>query len=101
MDYTIRFSIDRPFSDLPLDVLPPIIAHLSDPKDWHACALVDKGFNKVATPLLYRTLDSRIKQVRIASTSYRDIVPIAHYTDQIVPSLCNTHKPSGTRQIRH
>lgn len=46
--------------DLPLDVLPPILAQLSDHTDWHACALVSKIFNRVATPLLYRTLDSRI-----------------------------------------
>jgi hypothetical protein len=46
--------------DLPLDILPPILAQLSDRKDWHACALVSKVFNRVATPLLYRTLDSRV-----------------------------------------
>ena len=55
----------RPFTDLPLDILQPIVASLSDRRDWHACALVNKAFNQVATPLLYRTLDSRIKQVRL------------------------------------
>lgn len=51
-----------PFSslDLPLDILPPILEQLSDRKDWHACALVNKIFNRIANPLLYRTLDSRV-----------------------------------------
>ena len=84
---------------MPLDVLQPILAHLSDRKDWHACTLVNKEFNKAATPLLYRTLDSRIKQVRIASTSFREYQSLIICTDQVIPSLCNTHKPSGTCQI--
>jgi hypothetical protein len=46
--------------ELPLDILPPILAQLSDRKDWHACALVSKTFNRIATPLLYRALDSRV-----------------------------------------
>lgn len=46
--------------DLPYDILPPILAQLSDRRDWHACALVSKVFNRAATPLLYRTLDSRV-----------------------------------------
>ena len=49
-----------PFQDLPFDVLPPVLSQLSDSRDWHACALVNKTFCRVATPLLYRTLDSRI-----------------------------------------
>ncbi|TFK45070.1 hypothetical protein BDQ12DRAFT_621679 [Crucibulum laeve] len=46
--------------NLPTDLLPPILAQLTDRRDWHACALVSKVFNRVASPLLYRTLDSRI-----------------------------------------
>jgi hypothetical protein len=46
--------------DLPFDILPPILAQLIDRRDWHACALASKTFNRVATPLLYSTLDSRI-----------------------------------------
>jgi len=49
-----------PFQDLPFDILPPVLSQLSDNRDWHACALVNKTFHRVATPLLYRTLDSRI-----------------------------------------
>ncbi|KAF8817512.1 hypothetical protein BYT27DRAFT_7199043 [Phlegmacium glaucopus] len=49
-----------PFQDLPFDVLPPMLSQLTDRRDWHACTLVNKSFCRVATPLLYRTLDSRI-----------------------------------------
>ena len=55
-----RARFRAPFQDLPLDILPPIINQLTDRKDWHACALASKTFNRVATPLLYRTLDSRV-----------------------------------------
>lgn len=53
-------------SDLPADILPDILHQLTDRKDWHACALVSRTFNRVATPLLYTTLDSRLlSKVRI------------------------------------
>ena len=46
--------------ELPLDLLQPILEHLTDRKDWLACSLVNKAFNQTATPLLYHTLDSRL-----------------------------------------
>ncbi|KAG7091203.1 hypothetical protein E1B28_010255 [Marasmius oreades] len=46
--------------ELPFDLLPPILVQLSDRRDLHACALVSKAFNRVTTPLLYHTLDSRV-----------------------------------------
>ncbi|KAF5322508.1 hypothetical protein D9619_001586 [Psilocybe cf. subviscida] len=49
-----------PFSDLPFDILAPILAQLTDRRDWHTCTFVSKAFCRAATPLLYRTLDSRI-----------------------------------------
>ena len=48
------------FADLPLDILYPILENLNDAKDWCVCAVVNKTFNKAATPLLYRNLDTRI-----------------------------------------
>ncbi|KAJ7593836.1 hypothetical protein C8J56DRAFT_1160593 [Mycena floridula] len=45
---------------LPLDILPPILEHLTDRRDWLACSLVSWSFNRAATPILYHTLDSRI-----------------------------------------
>lgn len=55
-----RARFRSPFQDLPYDVLPSILSQLTDRRDWHACALVNKAFGRIATPLLYRTLDSRI-----------------------------------------
>ncbi|KAJ7496781.1 hypothetical protein FB451DRAFT_1208764 [Mycena latifolia] len=46
--------------DLPLDLLRPILEYLTDRRDWNSCALVNKNFNRVAIPLLYSVLDSRI-----------------------------------------
>lgn len=51
--------------DLPLDILPIILESLTSRQDFHACTLVNKTFNKIATPLLYRELNSRtIPKVR-------------------------------------
>lgn len=47
-------------NNLPLDILPSILSHLVDRRDRYSCALVNKTFNRVTTPLLYRKLDSRI-----------------------------------------
>lgn len=49
-----------PFQNLPLDILYPILSQLTDRKDWYSCSLVSKTFCRIATPFLYRTLDSRI-----------------------------------------
>ncbi|OCH93519.1 hypothetical protein OBBRIDRAFT_790230 [Obba rivulosa] len=50
--------------DIPLDILPLILEHLSDRRDLHNCARLCKSFNRAATPILYRTLDSRIVRTR-------------------------------------
>ncbi|KAJ6631493.1 hypothetical protein B0H10DRAFT_496413 [Mycena sp. CBHHK59/15] len=46
--------------DLPFDLLRPILEQLTDRRDWNSCALVSKNFNRVAIPLLYSVLDSRV-----------------------------------------
>lgn len=61
------------FADLPLDILYPILEHLNDAKDWCVCAVVNKTFNKGATPLLYRSLDTRI----ISKVSHRLVVVVS------------------------
>jgi hypothetical protein len=43
-----------------VDLLRPILIHLSDRKHLSAAALVNWAFNCAATPLLYRTLDSQL-----------------------------------------
>ncbi len=53
--------------DLPLDVLPIILDGLASRQDYHTCTLVNKTFNRIATPLLYRELNSRaIPKVNIS-----------------------------------
>ena len=49
-----------PFYELPVDVLPLIFAQFDDLRDWHSCTLVNRLFCRLATPFLYRTLDSRV-----------------------------------------
>ncbi|KIK61173.1 hypothetical protein GYMLUDRAFT_199954 [Collybiopsis luxurians FD-317 M1] len=54
-----QVNSEPPFN-LPYDLIDPILSFLTDRADWHACCLVSRSFNQVSTPLLYRTLDSRI-----------------------------------------
>ncbi|KAJ7032750.1 hypothetical protein C8F04DRAFT_1211056 [Mycena alexandri] len=46
--------------DLPLDLLRPILEHLTERHDLSSCVLVNRNFNRVAIPLLYSVLDSRV-----------------------------------------
>ncbi|THH18683.1 hypothetical protein EW146_g2341 [Bondarzewia mesenterica] len=46
---------------IPIDILYPIFDQLDDRLDLHAAALTNRCFNRAATPLLYRTLDTRTK----------------------------------------
>ncbi|KAH8115170.1 hypothetical protein DFH11DRAFT_1688443 [Phellopilus nigrolimitatus] len=46
--------------DVPFDVLPLIIGHLTDGNDLYAATLVSKAFYRAATPVLYEDLDSRL-----------------------------------------
>lgn len=74
-----------PFQDLPLDILPPILAQLTDRRDWHACTVVSRSFNRAVTPFLYRTLDSRI----ISKT-------LVHH-----PSSTLIRRPDLAQYVRH
>jgi hypothetical protein len=38
-------------ADIPVDILPPIFAQLTDRRDLHAAALVSRTFNGAATPV--------------------------------------------------
>ncbi|KAJ3858663.1 hypothetical protein EV359DRAFT_75829 [Lentinula novae-zelandiae] len=79
-----------PLLDLPFDLIHPIIEYLTDRTDWKSCCLVSKSFNKVATPLLYRTLDSRI----IHNTN--DLNTILYH-----PATTLLSKPSLALHVRH
>ena len=78
-----------PFAHLPLDVLQPILTYLeTDRRDCHACALVNRSFNAVATPLLYGKLDSRIKRVSGQDKLYH-------------PSSTLLARPELAKYVRH
>lgn len=47
--------------EVPADILSPILEQLGDRRDLNRCALVSRTFNEVVTPILYRTLDSRMR----------------------------------------
>ncbi|KAG2065242.1 hypothetical protein BDR04DRAFT_1083367 [Suillus decipiens] len=49
-------------SDIPFDLLQPILIHLPDRRHLSAAALVSRAFNRAVTPLLYRRLDSRVRR---------------------------------------
>ncbi|PFH46863.1 hypothetical protein AMATHDRAFT_68897 [Amanita thiersii Skay4041] len=86
-DAASRTSTPLPslFSELPLDVLQPILAMLNDRRDWHACTLVNRAFNRISTSFLYHTLDSRItKRARL------------HH-----PSTTLINRPDLARHVRH
>lgn len=50
--------------NIPLDVLPLIFEYLVDRRDLRVCAQLSHTFHEAATPILYRTLDSRVKKTR-------------------------------------
>ncbi|KAH7921451.1 hypothetical protein BV22DRAFT_1072325 [Leucogyrophana mollusca] len=72
--------------NVPLDVLQPILDHLSDRRDLNASALVSRNFNRAATPLLYRTLDSRILKNNVLvhpSATLLKRPQLAHYVRHV------------------
>ncbi|TFY60741.1 hypothetical protein EVG20_g7312 [Dentipellis fragilis] len=46
---------------VPTDILYLLLEYLTDRRDLHSAALTSRSFNRAATPLLYRTLDTRTK----------------------------------------
>ncbi|KAG2055526.1 hypothetical protein BDR06DRAFT_953807 [Suillus hirtellus] len=49
-------------TNLPFDLLQPILIHLHDRRHLSTVALVSRAFNHAVTPLLYRRLDSQVKR---------------------------------------
>jgi hypothetical protein len=43
---------------IPTDIFYLVLEHLTDRRDLYAAALTSQDFNRAATPLLYRTLDT-------------------------------------------
>ncbi|PCH35694.1 hypothetical protein WOLCODRAFT_140028 [Wolfiporia cocos MD-104 SS10] len=75
---------------IPIDVLPLIFEYLDDRRDLHTCAQLCWTFNLAATPLLYRTLDSRIVKGQT-----RRSVKVLH------PAGTLLKKPAYAKYVRH
>jgi F-box-like len=50
--------------DLPIDILPPILAQLIDRRDLHAAALVSRTFNRAATPVGIDRLTTKLQRTK-------------------------------------
>lgn len=85
------------FLELPFDILPHILGQLCDSKDWNSCTLVSRVFNRVATPLLYRTLHPRIcLRLAPADGMISQTQPIVHH-----PSTTLLKRPELALYVRH
>ncbi|KAI0944060.1 hypothetical protein AcV7_001980 [Taiwanofungus camphoratus] len=74
--------------NIPVDILPLIFEHLVDRRDLHNCAQLSRSFNLAATPILYRTLDSRLLKTR------RERPVVLH------PSRTLLQKPQYAKYVR-
>ena len=45
-------------SNTPTDIFYSVLEHITDRRDLYAAALINWDWNRAATPLLYRTLDT-------------------------------------------
>ncbi|KAI0002410.1 hypothetical protein BJV74DRAFT_765412 [Russula compacta] len=70
---------------IPTDILYAILEQLADRRDLHAAALANQDFNRAATPLLYRTLDTDTHQT----------------SDVVHPAFTILQKPELARHVRH
>ncbi|KZT72406.1 hypothetical protein DAEQUDRAFT_664356 [Daedalea quercina L-15889] len=74
---------------IPIDILPLILEHLVDRRDLRVCAQLHSTFHVAATPILYRTLDSRVMKTRLG----RSVV--CH------PASTLLKKPEYAKYVRH
>jgi len=76
--------------NIPTDILSIIFEYLADQRDLHTCAQICRLFNLVATPLLYRTVDTRI------------ITKPGNYEQSVVlnPGLTLLQRPEYAKYVR-
>lgn len=91
----------RPFNPnkIPLDILHLIFQNLTDHKDKYACALVNRTFCAVVTPLLYSELKPRSARDSISSsvTNRFQSLPSRVYH----PALTLLSRPELAKYVRH
>ncbi|KZT03905.1 uncharacterized protein LAESUDRAFT_738050 [Laetiporus sulphureus 93-53] len=78
---------------LPVDILPLIFEHLDDRRDLHTCAQLSKSFNAAATPILYRSLDTRIIKAPLSPGRQRPVI--------IHPARTLLQKPAYAKYVRY
>ncbi|KAI0067612.1 hypothetical protein BV25DRAFT_1846723 [Artomyces pyxidatus] len=74
---------------VPSDILYIVLEQLTDRRDWHAAALASWSFNRAATPLLYRTIDTDTRTRRASGSQ------VLH------PAFTLLRKPDLARYVRH
>ncbi|KAH9965371.1 hypothetical protein BC827DRAFT_1126809 [Russula dissimulans] len=77
---------------MPTDIFYVILEHLVDRRDLHAAALTNRDFNRAATPLLYRTLDTDTRPRLWGHKSNSNIIH---------PALTLLRRPELARHVRH
>lgn len=60
---------------VPTDMFYAVLEHLTDRRDLYAAALANRDFNRAATPLLYRTLDTDTRAQRWGHKTVRSSQP--------------------------
>ena len=60
---------------MPTDIFYAVLEHLTDRRDLYAAALANWDFNRAATPLLYRTLDTDTRAGRWGHRTVRSFQP--------------------------
>ena len=60
---------------MPTDIFHSVLEHITDRRDLYAAALANWDWNRAATPLLYRTLDTDTRARQRDHKSVCDICP--------------------------
>ncbi|KAH9975540.1 hypothetical protein BGW80DRAFT_1297730 [Lactifluus volemus] len=77
---------------IPTDIFHSVLEHITDRRDLYAAALVSRDFNCVATPLLYRTLDTDTRTRQPDHKSQSDVIH---------PAYTLLSRPELGRHVRH
>ncbi|KAH9072866.1 hypothetical protein EDB83DRAFT_2288463 [Lactarius deliciosus] len=84
------FSHNHPL--IPTDIFYSVLEHLTDRRDLYTAALASRDFNKAATPLLYRSLDT---DTRVRPWDHKSASNVIH------PAYTLLKRPELARHVRH
>jgi hypothetical protein len=93
---------------IPTDIFYVVCGHLADRRDLYAATLTSRDFNRAATPLLYRTLDTDTpdrlwghKSVRLFLDSRIAPEPPGQTGGVIHPAYSLLRRPELACHVRH